>query len=112
MKKLSLVVIVAVMVCSLFCFAFAEPTTTDKVNEVVNTAGDTATEIAMNILDQAAKWSLPICAIFVVFGAVQYFIMGIRNLYKKRQGLLLMFGSMTFYVIILFVDLILTFLIA
>ena len=127
MKRLSLVLVIAlVIVCSLGCFAFAEPvqeiaqpagetsqqsTSTEEVNSLINNAGNTAMEFAQNIMDQLTIWSLPFCAIGVVWGAVQFFIMGIRNLYKKRQGLLLMFGSMTFYVVILGVDLILAFLI-
>ena len=127
MKRLSLVLVIAlVIVCSLGCFAFAEPvqeiaqpagetsqqsTSTEEVNSLINNAGNTAMEFAQNIMDQLTIWSLPFCAIGVVWGAVQFFIMGIRNLYKKRQGLLLMFGSMTFYVVILGVYLILAFLI-
>ena len=65
--------------------------------------------VGQNVLDQITTWCLPFCAILVIWGAVQYFILGIRNLYKKRQGLLLMWGSMTFYVIALFINLILTF---
>ena len=129
MKRLSLVLVIAlVVVSSLCCFAFAEqgqevaqpaggtsqivaPQTTEDVNNIINNAGNTAMDFAQNIMDQLTIWSLPFCAIGIVWGAVQFFIMGIRNLYKKRQGLLLMFGSMTFYVVILGVDLILAFLI-
>jgi hypothetical protein len=89
------------------CVSYAEPVA-NEVNDFVNDAGNTAMDVALNVLDQATIWALPFCAIFLVFGAVQYFIMGIRNLYKKRQGLLLMFGSMTFYVIIVIVDFALT----
>ena len=115
MKKFSLVLVaVLVILFSLGCFSYAEPTVdqvaevTDTVNNTISTVGGTAMDVALNILDQATIWSLPFCAIFVVFGAVQFFIMGIRNLYKKRQGLLLMFGSMTFYVIIVVVNFVLT----
>ena len=79
------------------------------INNAVNKVGNTAMGVGQNILDQIASWSLPICSLLVVFGAVQYFILGIRNLYKKRQGLLLMWGSITFYVIVVFVNLIITF---
>lgn len=79
------------------------------INNTVNKVGNTAMGVGQNILDQIASWSLPICSLLVVFGAVQYFILGIRNLYKKRQGLLLMWGSITFYVIVVFVNLIITF---
>ena len=129
MKKLSLVLVIAlVVVSSLCCFAFADEAQevaqpvvetsqqaatqpAEEVNNLINNAGNTAMEFAQNIMDQLTIWSLPFCAIGVVWGAVQFFIMGIRNLYKKRQGLLLMFGSMTFYVVVLGVDLILAFLI-
>ncbi|MBE5812840.1 MAG: hypothetical protein E7314_04215 [Clostridiales bacterium] len=109
MKKFSLVLVALfVILCCFGCFAYAEPQASEMVNETINTVGNTAMDVALNILDQATTWSLPFCAIFVVFGAVQFFIMGIRNLYKKRQGLLLMFGSMTFYVILVVVDFVLT----
>ena len=108
MKKFSLVLVaVLVVICSFMCVSYAEPVA-NEVNDFVNDAGNTAMDVALNVLDQATIWALPFCAIFLVFGAVQYFIMGIRNLYKKRQGLLLMFGSMTFYVIIVIVDFALT----
>ena len=51
---------------------------------------------------------MPFCAILAVFGAAQYYVMGIRNLYKKRQGLLLMFGSIAFFVILVVVNFIIT----
>jgi len=99
LKKFSLVLVMLLVILFTFgCFAYAEPA--NEVNDLISTAGDTAMDVALNILDQATTWSLPFCAIFVVFGAVQYFIMGIRNLYKKRQGLLLMFGSIAFFLII------------
>lgn len=118
MKKFSLVlVVVLVLMINVVGITYAQQdvvaatSTADEVNQTINKVGDSAMEMAQNILNQATMWSLPFCAILIVFGAVQYFIMGIRNLYKKRQGLLLMFGSMTFYVVILAVDLILAFLI-
>lgn len=122
MKRLSLVLVLAIIVCNLFCFSFAESadsvteqisnvTSVENVNGMINDAGNTAMEFAQNIMSQLTLWSLPFCAIGIVWGAVQFFIMGIRNLYKKRQGLLLMFGSMTFYVVVLGVDLILRFMI-
>lgn len=108
MKKFSVVLVaLLVVICSFGCIAYAEPAA-NEVNNLISSAGNTAMDVALNILDQATVWTLPFCAIFLVFGAVQYFIMGIRNLYKKRQGLLLMFGSMTFYVIIVIVDFALT----
>ena len=108
MKRFSLVlVVVLAIIFSLSCISYAEPAT-EVVNDTINNVGNTAMDIALNVLDQVTTWSLPFCAILVVFGAVQFFIMGIRNLYKKRQGLLLMFGSMTFYVIIVIVDFALT----
>lgn len=108
MKRFSLVlVVVLAVIFSLGCVAYAEPAA-EVVNDTINNVGNTAMDIALNVLDQVTTWSLPFCAILVVFGAVQFFIMGIRNLYKKRQGLLLMFGSMTFYVIIVIVDFALT----
>lgn len=117
MKRLSLVLVLVIAVCNLFCFSFAETeqvlnvSSAENVNDMINDAGDTAMEFAQNIMSNLTIWSLPFCAIGIVWGAVQFFIMGIRNLYKKRQGLLLMFGSMTFYVIVLGVDLILRFMI-
>lgn len=117
MKRLSLVLVLAIVVCNLFCFSFAETEqittvpSVENVNGMINDAGNTAMEFAQNIMSQLTLWSLPFCAIGIVWGAVQFFIMGIRNLYKKRQGLLLMFGSMTFYVVVLGVDLILRFMI-
>ena len=83
----------------------------DDINKTINKAGNTAMSVGQNILDQITMWALPFCAIAVVWGAVQYFVLGIRNLYKKRQGLLLMWGSMTLYVVTLFINLILTFMV-
>jgi hypothetical protein len=87
----------------------------DASQVVANGVGQTADKaleetlsIAVNVLKYVTEWSLPFCAILVVFGAVQYFIVGIRNLYKKRQGLLLMFGSIAFYTIIVVLNFIIS----
>jgi len=85
--------------------------TPEKAEEAFKGAGNTAMNVAQNILDQVVMWALPFCALAIVWGAVQYFVLGIRNLYRKRQGLLLMWGSLTFYVIALFANLIITFMI-
>lgn len=82
---------------------------TEQVNNAIGTVGDGVKNIGQTILDKISSWSLPICALLVVWGSVQYFILGIRNLYKKRQGLLLIWGSITFYVITLFASLIFSF---
>lgn len=65
-----------------------------------------AENLAFKIVEQISDKCLPVCAIFALWGAVLYFILGIRNLYKKRQGLLLMWGSFTFVVIAKIVNLI------
>ena len=127
MKKIIVFFAIFLVIFSGTFISFAEPDNTQAVNgnnsaqtvldnisgtdinNAVNKVGNTAMGVGQNILDQIASWSLPICSLLVVFGAVQYFILGIRNLYKKRQGLLLMWGSITFYVIVVFVNLIITF---
>jgi hypothetical protein len=80
-----------------------------NITSTIDNTGNAVKNIGQNVLNQISSWSLPICAILVVWGAVQYFILGIRNLYKKRQGLLLMWGSITFYVVTLFASVILSF---
>ena len=65
----------------------------------VETAANTVNNLAYTIVEQISDKSLPVCTIFILWGAVMYFILGIRNLYKKRQGLLLMWGAFTFVVI-------------
>ena len=125
MKKIFLVIVACVM---LITCAFAEGETVVNQEQVTQSNGLTSTaptqeqikdgigsvgagvkNIGQEILDNISAWSLPICALLVVWGSVQYFILGIRNLYKKRQGLLLMWGSITFYVITLFASLIFSF---
>lgn len=76
--------------------ADAAVTTIENGVEVV---GSTVNSLAYTIVEQISDKSLPVCAILMLWGAVLYFIMGIRNLYKKRQGLLLMWGAFTFVVI-------------
>ena len=70
-----------------------------KVEEKIIDIADKGESIAYKIVEQISDKSLPICAILILWGAVLYFILGIRNLYKKRQGLLLMWGALTFCVI-------------
>ncbi|MBQ7668481.1 MAG: hypothetical protein IJS47_04070 [Clostridia bacterium] len=82
----------------------------DKVNSTITDVGDGAASFGKQILDQIVMWALPFCALAIVWGAVCYFVLGIRNLYKKRQGMLLMWGSLTMYVVIVFADLIVNFL--
>ena len=76
----------------------------DNVEENTDQALDGVIKVVVTALRYIAEWSLPFCAILVVFGATQFYIMGIRNLYKKRQGLLLMFGSIAFFVIIVILN--------
>ena len=67
-----------------------------------NTIDEACTQVsnfAELVLRQVADKSTPICALLLIYGAVLYFIMGIRNLYRKRQGMLMMWGSLTFWVI-------------
>ena len=100
-----------VMSCLLFNFSYADTpmgigeaaiTTeqaVDTVKDGVETAAETVNDLAYTIVEQISDKSLPVCTIFCLWGAVMYFILGIRNLYKKRQGLLLMWGAFTFVVI-------------
>ena len=89
--------------------SFLDNLTEQNIDNKINDVGSGAANIGRNILDQLAAWSLPFCLLLVVWGSVQYFVLGIRNLYKKRQGLLLAWGSVTLYVIIVTANLILTF---
>ena len=70
-----------------------------EVEEKIIDIADKGESIAYKVVEQISDKSLPICAILILWGAVLYFILGIRNLYKKRQGLLLMWGALTFCVI-------------
>jgi len=72
---------------------------TDKAEEVIDTVKEKSESIMYKIIKAAGDISLPICFLLVLWGSVLYFILGIRNLYKKRQGLLLMWGALTFLVI-------------
>ena len=72
---------------------------TEKVEQGIEDIADKGESLAYKIVEQISDKSLPICAILILWGAVLYFILGIRNLYKKRQGLLLMWGAFTFVVI-------------
>ena len=71
---------------------------TQKVEQGIKDVADKTESFAYTIVEQISDKSLPICAILILWGAVLYFILGIRNLYKKRQGLLLMWGAFTFVV--------------
>jgi len=69
------------------------------VDKTIDEAGTQVSNLAELVLKQVADKSTPLCALLLIYGAVLYFIMGIRNLYRKRQGLLMMWGSLTFWVI-------------
>lgn len=115
MKKLSLILVsLLVITCSLLCCSYAETIeeNTNIVSNIVNVDGSAVLQTCLNVLDKLTIWILPVCAGFLLWGAVQYFIMGIRNLYKKKQGLILMFSSMTFYVVIVALNLILSLVVA
>ena len=99
-----------VMSCLLFNFTYAnQPINTgenitaeqavETVKDGVETAASTVNDLAYTVVEQISDKSLPVCMIFCLWGAVMYFTLGIRNLYKKRQGLLLMWGAFTFVVI-------------
>lgn len=72
---------------------------TEKVEQGIEDIANKGQGLAYTIIEQISDKSLPICVILMLWGAVLYFILGIRNLYKKRQGLLLMWGAFTFVVI-------------
>ena len=80
--------------------------TEEQVNKVVDEATNTVESVALKIAEVVSMISLPIGLLLILWGAVLYFIMGVRNLYKKRQGMLIMWGSATFIVIAKFIHLI------
>lgn len=72
---------------------------TEKVEQGIENIANKGESLLYTVIGVISDISLPICALLVLWGAVLYFILGIRNLYKKRQGLLLMWGAFTFLVI-------------
>lgn len=111
MKRFSFVLVAfLVFICGITAFAFAEEEVV--LNNSTTSQGIIQTESMLenvvNIMDKVTKVALPICVLCVAFGAVQFFILGIRNLYKKKQGLLMIFSSMTFYVVLLIFNFALT----
>ena len=104
-RILGLVLAVGFIILNFSCAApfevnqTANNETISTVQSGVETAATTVNSLAYTIVEQISDKSLPVCAIFILWGAVLYFILGIRNLYKKRQGLLLMWGAFTFVVI-------------
>lgn len=73
--------------------------TSENVENLLVEGGTQVSSWAVKIMGVVSDVSLPICALLCLWGAILYFILGIRNLYKKRQGMLLMWGSFTFLVI-------------
>ncbi len=51
------------------------------------------------VLNEVRKNSAPFCLIGVIIGALIYFVLGPRNYPRKKYGSLLMFGSLTIFVI-------------
>lgn len=108
-KIFSVVIVLAMFFCNLsFASSFADyqEVEGDKSSEIVGKIEDgtkevatTVNSLAYTVVEQISDKSLPVCVILMLWGAVQYFILGIRNLYKKRQGMLLMWGAFTFLVI-------------
>ncbi len=72
---------------------------TEKIEDGIKDVASKGESLAYTVIEQISDKSLPVCMILVLWGAVLYFILGIRNLYKKRQGFLLMWGALTFVVI-------------
>ena len=70
-----------------------------KVEDGVGEVANTVNGLAYTVIQQISDKSLPVCGLLILWGAIMYFILGIRNLYKKRQGMLLMWGAFTFLVI-------------
>ena len=56
------------------------PITSVEVDRTINEAGTQVSNFAELVLRQVADKSTPICALLLIYGAVLYFIMGIRNL--------------------------------
>lgn len=72
---------------------------TEDIKEGIKGVTDVGESLAYTIILEVGDKSVPIAFLLVLWGAVLYFILGIRNLYKKRQGLLLMWGAITFVLI-------------
>lgn len=112
-KLFSVVMFLAVIICNFsFATSFSDvagdavtvnginlPVTSEQAQDVTEKVGEEVSNWALTIMGVVSSVSLPICALLCLWGAVLYFIMGIRNLYKKRQGMLLMWGSFTFLVV-------------
>ena len=108
-KIFSLVITLAIIFSNLsFASSFSdyENVENDKTEQIMGTieestkkAADTVNSLAYTVVEQISDKSLPVCVILMLWGSIQYFILGIRNLYKKRQGMLLMWGAFTFLVI-------------
>ena len=55
--------------------------------------------IATTILYEVKRFSLPVCTLIIIAGAMIYFILGPRNMARKKFGYMLMFGAFTFWTI-------------
>jgi len=72
---------------------------TEKIEDGIGNVAEKGKSLMYTVIETIGDISLPIAFLLVLWGSVLYFILGIRNLYKKRQGLLLMWGAITFVVI-------------
>lgn len=68
-------------------------------NEAIDKLSKNAYTIAWKVLEAIQRISPPLCLIGLVIGAMIYHFMGPRNVHKRRYGIMLMFGSLTFLVI-------------
>lgn len=68
-------------------------------NKLVEKFGSSTNEFAWTVIAQIQEKSLPVCVIGLLFGAVMFFLMGTRNMQRRRQGALMMAGFLTFFVL-------------
>ena len=62
---------------------------TENIEEGITDIANKGESLAYRIVEQISDKSLPVCAILILWGAVLYFILGIRNLYKNNPKLTL-----------------------
>lgn len=66
-------------------------------NKPLENLGKNSFDITSSILYEVKRVSLPISCITIIAGSMMYFILGPRNLARKKYGQMLMFGGFTFW---------------
>ena len=71
----------------------------DQAGEDFTNVSRNTYKFTMRLLTEIQRNSFPICLLGIIGGALIFFALGVRNIHRRRFGLMLMYGFLTIWAI-------------